>query len=132
CVAPSPVDSADPLLFHKTTHREPYDSRLAACPGFDEVLLHNERGELTEFANGNLVLRIDGVDWTPPLPSGLLPGVMRGALLGSGRLTERVMRVEDLRGATAIFRINSVRGWTPVELSDAADRIGRVAADRAG
>jgi para-aminobenzoate synthetase/4-amino-4-deoxychorismate lyase len=116
CVARRPVDSHDPLLYHKTTCREAYRQRLSEHPGMDDVLLRNERGELTEFTIGNLVLRRGGVHWTPPLPSGLLAGVLRGALLRQGALRERVLREEDLRGADAVFRINSVQGWTPVEL----------------
>jgi para-aminobenzoate synthetase / 4-amino-4-deoxychorismate lyase len=115
-IALARVNSADPFLFHKTTLRAPYEERLAERPGFDEVLLVNERGELTEFANGNLVVRIDGVSWTPPLDCGLLPGVLREELIERGELRERVLRAEELQGAEAIYRINSVRGWTRVEL----------------
>ena len=116
-LALAPVDSSDLFLFHKTTLREPYEERLAERPGFDEVLLVNERGELTEFANGNLVARIDGVSWTPPLECGLLPGILREELLERGEVRERVLRPEDLEAAEGIYRINSVRGWTPVELA---------------
>jgi para-aminobenzoate synthetase/4-amino-4-deoxychorismate lyase len=114
-----PVDSADPLLQHKTTWRTPYEERLAEAPGYDEVLLANERGELTEFANGNLVIRLDGIAWTPPRDCGLLPGVLREVLLRKGEVRERVLRAEDLAAAEAVYRINSVRGWTRVEFPEA-------------
>lgn len=115
-IATESVDSRDAILFHKTTLREPYERRLAERPGFDEVLLVNERGELTEFANGNLVVRIDGQDWTPPLESGLLAGTLRAELLKQGLVRERVLRREDLDVAETIFRVNSVRGWDRVEV----------------
>ena len=115
-LASEPVDSAEPLLYHKTTWRVPYEERLAERPGFDEVLLWNERGELTEFANGNLVVRLDGESLTPPLDCGVLPGVLRGELLERGELRERVLRAEDLARAEGVWRINSVRGWSEVEL----------------
>lgn len=116
-LAATPVDSGDSLLYHKTTWRAPYEVRLAERPGFDEVLLVNERGELTEFANGNLVVRIDGVAWTPPIECGLLPGVMRAELLECGDLRERVLRPDDLARAEGVWRINSVRGWSRIEVS---------------
>ena len=111
-----PVDSAYPLLFHKTTERRPYQERLQERPGFDDVILVNERGEATEFANGNLVAVIGGVAWTPPLECGLLPGIMREAMLERGELRERILRPADLRGADSIYRINSVRGRSRVVL----------------
>jgi para-aminobenzoate synthetase / 4-amino-4-deoxychorismate lyase len=111
-----PVDSRDVLLYHKTTWRQPYDTRLTARPGYDEVLLVNERGELTEFANGSLVLRDGSGSWTPPLSCGVLPGTLRGELLRQGEIRERILYPADLSRAAAVFRINSVRGFTPVEV----------------
>ncbi|HEX6070728.1 MAG TPA: aminodeoxychorismate synthase component I [Longimicrobiaceae bacterium] len=121
-LAARPVDSADPLLQHKTSWRAPYEERLAEVPGYDEVLLVNERGELTEFANGNLVVRLGGVDWTPPRDCGLLPGVLRQVLLRTGEVRERVLRAEDLQNAEEVYRINSVRGWTRVVFPEAEGR----------
>jgi para-aminobenzoate synthetase/4-amino-4-deoxychorismate lyase len=118
-LARRPVDSADALLQHKTTWRAPYEERLAEVPGYDEVLLWNERGELTELANGNLVVRMEGASWTPPRDCGLLPGVLREVLLRRGEVRERVLRPEDLRSAEGVYRINSVRGWTPLEFPEA-------------
>lgn len=117
-LAHAPVDSMDPLLYHKTTRRTVYEERLGERPGFDEVLMRNERGELTEFANGNLVVRTDGVSWTPPLACGLLPGVLRAELLERGELRERVLHRGDLTGAEGVWRINSVRGWSPVRVRE--------------
>ena len=53
-VAPGPVDSSNPFLYHKTTNRNPYEAARAACPAYDDVLLFNERGEVTESTNGRL------------------------------------------------------------------------------
>ena len=113
-VAREPVDSRDPMLYHKTTWRETYDRRLAARSDVDEAILVNERGELTELVYGNLVVRRGGESWTPPVESGVLPGTLRAMLLRQGEIRERVLRPADLARADAVFRINSVRGWTPV------------------
>jgi para-aminobenzoate synthetase/4-amino-4-deoxychorismate lyase len=110
-IAAEPVDSADALLYHKTTWRAPYERRAASRPDADDVLLVNERGELTESAIANLVVRLDGVLWTPPLECGLLPGILRAHLLETGEIRERVIRPEDLARAEEVWLINSVRKW---------------------
>jgi para-aminobenzoate synthetase/4-amino-4-deoxychorismate lyase len=113
-IAADPVDSRDPLLYHKTTAREMYDERLADHPGYDDVLLANEREELTEFTSGNLVVEAEGRCFTPPVESGLLPGVEREARIAAGELEERVLTIADLAAADAVYFINSVRGRIPV------------------
>jgi para-aminobenzoate synthetase/4-amino-4-deoxychorismate lyase len=114
-IAPEPVDSRDALLFHKTTSRAAYDARRASRPDCDDALLVNERGGLTESTLANLVLRLDGALWTPPLACGLLPGVFRAHLLHRGDIRERVLRPADLHGADGIYLINSVRRWRRAE-----------------
>jgi branched-subunit amino acid aminotransferase/4-amino-4-deoxychorismate lyase len=42
----------------------------------DDVILSNERGEITSDV-ANIVVEIDGVRATPPLASGLLGGAFR-------------------------------------------------------
>ncbi len=116
CLAARPVQSSDVFLFHKTTNRAVYESAKAARPNRDEVLLYNERGELTEFSIGNLVVELDGALYTPPLDCGLLPGVFRAHLLETGQVTERIIRVEDLPKCAKIFLVNSVRQWREVSI----------------
>ena len=109
-LAPSPVDAADMLLFHKTTHRATYDRARLACPGADDVVLWNTRGEITETCIANLVVDIGGTLVTPPLACGLLPGTYRADALARGDVCERVITVDELKGAAAIYVVNSVRG----------------------
>jgi len=115
-IAKEPVNSNEVFLFHKTTHREVYASRAASRPDCDDVLLVNEKGELTESTIANLVVRIDGKDYTPPVSCGLLAGTFRAELLAQGKITERILYPADLQKAEAIFLINSVRRWIAVEL----------------
>lgn len=110
-LATRPVDSRDRFLFHKTTVRAVYDAAWEARGDADDVLLWNERGELTETCIANIVLQIGDELLTPPVDSGLLAGTYRAALLEEGRIRERVLTVDDLGRASALFRINSVRGW---------------------
>ena len=116
-LATSPVSSADPFLFHKTTHRVVYDRHRAEHPDVFDVLLWNEEGELTEFTIGNVVLRLDGVDWTPPRECGLLAGTYRAELLERGEIRERRLRVEDLPRAERVWLVNSLRERVPISLS---------------
>lgn len=113
------LDSADPLLRHKTSRRAAYTAARAEFPATeaDEVLLLNERGEICEGAITSVFLDDgSGVLKTPPLASGLLAGVLRAELLESGGATEQVLRPEDLSGH-AILVGNSLRGLIRGRLS---------------
>lgn len=111
CVDPDPVRSTDLWVFHKTTDRCRYDERMRRHPGADDVILVNERGELTETTRANLAVRIDGQWCTPPLDCGLLPGVERDRSLAEGRLVERVVTAHDLGRVDGIATLSSLRGW---------------------
>jgi para-aminobenzoate synthetase / 4-amino-4-deoxychorismate lyase len=115
-LAKEPVSSGNVFLFHKTTHREIYDTARKDLPGCDDVLLYNEHGELTEFTIGNLVVEMDGRLYTPPVSCGLLAGTFRAFLLESGQVEEKVLRLDELENCTRIFLINSVRKMQLVEL----------------
>ncbi len=107
------TDSGDVFLRHKTTRRALYESEFARAhsQGYDEVLFLNERGELTEGAISNLFLRRNGKLLTPPLSSGILPGVLRRHILATDPTAEeKVLSLEDLYSAEAVFLGNSVRG----------------------
>ncbi len=116
-LAESPVRSWDPRLRHKTTRREVYGERTVGLPAGTEALLRNERGELTEFTTGTLVVELDGGRFTPPESCGLLPGIGRMLTLRDGTIEERVLSPADLGRATAIWHLNSLRGWRAVQLN---------------
>jgi para-aminobenzoate synthetase/4-amino-4-deoxychorismate lyase len=101
-------------LYHKTTRRDAYDQSRNTRPDCDDVILWNERGELTESTIANLVLELEGRRYTPPVSCGLLPGTMRAHLLESGEIAERVLTPADLDRASGVWLINSVRGWISV------------------
>jgi para-aminobenzoate synthetase/4-amino-4-deoxychorismate lyase len=107
------VHSGNPFLTVKTTYRGLHEAgrREAVRRGLDEVVFLNEQDELTEGTITNIFMRIEG-DWlTPPLSSGLLPGLGREIELESQRHpAERVLRAEDLIRADAITLTNAVRG----------------------
>jgi para-aminobenzoate synthetase/4-amino-4-deoxychorismate lyase len=109
-VAPIPADSSNPFLYHKTTHRGFYEAARAACPGCDDVLLLNEKGEVTESTIANVAVEIEGRLCTPPVKCGLLPGTLRADLLERGALIEQVITIGQLRQSQRVFLLNSVRG----------------------
>jgi para-aminobenzoate synthetase / 4-amino-4-deoxychorismate lyase len=106
-----PVHSADVWLYHKTTRRTPYRARAARHPNFDDVIMVNERGELTETTIANLAFESEGRWFTPPIESGCLPGVERSRLLAEGQLAERVIGLDDLSRVQGWALVSSLRGW---------------------
>jgi para-aminobenzoate synthetase/4-amino-4-deoxychorismate lyase len=126
CLAPWPIKRDDPFLYHKTTNRGLYEKALAACPGYDDVLLWNEDGELTESCIANLVVERDGVRVTPPLRSGLLPGTYRAWLLDQGLVQERVVTLADLPHCKNIWLVNALRKEQDVRLTFDPDALAIV------
>ena len=112
-----PVQSENEFLFHKTTMREIYDEARNRFPDSPDVLLWNERGELTETTTGNLVIEMEGQLFTPPVICGLLPGTFRRQLIEEGAITENVIHRSDLDRTSAIWMINSLRGWVPLRFN---------------
>jgi para-aminobenzoate synthetase/4-amino-4-deoxychorismate lyase len=105
------IEASHPFWYHKTANRAMYEAHAAVDLPHDLLLLVNERGELAESPIANVVLEIDGGRWTPHVDAGLLPGVLRAELLRDGTVREAVLTVADLERATAVWVINSLRGW---------------------
>ncbi|MEO6909560.1 MAG: chorismate-binding protein, partial [Edaphobacter sp.] len=119
-ISPERTSSGDVFLRHKTTRRELYESEFARCraEGFDDVIFLNEQGEVTEGAISNIFVRRADKLLTPPLSSGVLPGVFRRHLLETDeRAREAVLMVQDLESADTIYLCNSLRGLREVKLS---------------
>ncbi|MGF6769155.1 para-aminobenzoate synthetase/4-amino-4-deoxychorismate lyase [Paraburkholderia sp. GAS199] len=116
----SSMQAADPLLRHKTTRRAEYDRgwREATAKGAFDTLFFNERGELTEGGRSNVFVKLAGKWWTPPLDSGVLPGVMRGVLLEDRdfQAAERVLSRSDVENAEELLICNALRGALPARI----------------
>ncbi len=76
------------------------------------MLFFNTRGELTEGARSNVFIKQNGKWFTPPLASGLLPGVMRSVILSDRKWNaeERILTRQDLFDAQHIIICNALRG----------------------
>ena len=116
-IDPDPVDASSPFLYHKTTRRDTYDDRRARHHGVDDVLLVNERGEITESTIANIAVNLAGEWVTPPIDAGCLPGIYRQVLIDDGRLVERPIRMSDLEHSEEIALMNSVRLWRDAEIA---------------
>jgi para-aminobenzoate synthetase/4-amino-4-deoxychorismate lyase len=116
-LAEAPISSANPFLFHKTTNRDVYEGFQMNNPDFQDVLLWNEEGFITEFTNGNVVVKINGDLYTPPVESGLLAGTFRQELIRKKEIKVKNISKADLNNAEEIWFINSVRGKLKVNLT---------------
>ena len=120
-IAAERTDPADATLYHKTTHRRLYNRAFeqAVRDGFDDALFLNLNGEVTEGAISNVFAVKDGRWFTPPIECGLLPGVYRRHFLETRpEIEERVLSLDDLRHADAIYLCNAVRGLRRVILAE--------------
>ncbi len=107
------LNSKDPLRRYKSTLRDVYDEerkRLYDVPGGFDVLFLNERDEICEGGISNIFIELDGQMLTPPLSSGVLPGVMRKKLIGEWNARERALTLDDLAKASRVYMSNAVRG----------------------
>ena len=111
------VDDNDPMLQHKTTDRSRYQTQLKLCAEYDDVIFWNSRREVTESSVANIVLAIDGTNWTPPREAGLLCGTFRDELISTGKIVERTILIDELERAENFHLVNSVRGWMKAKLS---------------
>jgi 4-amino-4-deoxychorismate lyase len=101
--------SGDPWLRVKSTRRGTYDRARAALPaGLDEVLFVNERGEVCDGTITTVFFDRGQGMRTPPLSSGLLPGVLRAEL----GYPEEVLYASDLPAAR-LWVGNALRGLIP-------------------
>ena len=92
------------FTYFKTSHRPHLNLDK------QEIIYHNARGELLETSIGNLVLKIAGKLYTPPIRLGILQGIYRQHLLETGQVEEKVLTLKDLARAEAIYGCNAVRG----------------------
>ena len=108
-LAAARLSSDDPWLRVKSTRRAAYDAARAALPaGLDEVVFLNERGEVCDGTITTVFFDRGQGMRTPPLASGLLPGVLRAEL----GVPEEVLLARDLPGLR-LWVGNALRGLIP-------------------
>lgn len=119
-ISKNKVYSRNIFLQHKTTIRKHYKEtgeKIKRNEVFDEIYL-NEKDEITEGSRSNIVIKQNGILYTPPIKCGLLNGTYRSKLIKENKIKEKILYIKDLRNAEEIYCINSVRGMVKVEIND--------------
>ena len=108
--------SGDALLRHKISNRSLYDQawqEAVQLGGFDALFI-NEQGLVTEGGRTSIFVKPrNSSEWlTPPVSAGLLPGVMRAALLADPSMNAREanLTINDVSMADEIMLSNALRG----------------------
>jgi para-aminobenzoate synthetase/4-amino-4-deoxychorismate lyase len=108
--------SGDAVLRHKISNRSLYDLawRTADRLGGFDALFTNEQGLVTEGGRTSIFVKPQGSsEWlTPPLSAGILPGVMRAAVLADPKQNAREasLTINDVSMADEIILTNALRG----------------------
>jgi branched-subunit amino acid aminotransferase/4-amino-4-deoxychorismate lyase len=89
--------------------------------GFDDTILINGEGLVSELSTSNLLIRVEGKWITPSLESGCLPGVTRGLLLENFGVTEERVTRKELEGASGAAAISSLREIQVIKSIDGKD-----------
>jgi len=133
------ADRAGHPLGERAGHKAlPYTALLEARErakgqGAIDVLFHASDGALLEGSASNLFVAIDGALHTPPLGRGILPGVVRGAVLAGARslgieTREADVFVSDLARVEEAFLTGSLMEVVPLrQIGDRAIRRGPMA-----
>ena len=117
-IAEEKMFSENIFLQHKTTIREHYkktSEQITKGMFFDEIYF-NEKGELTEGSRSNVIIKQNGILYTPPVSCGLLNGTYRKHLLKQGKIVEKTLYLNDVLNAEEIYCVNSIRGMVKTEL----------------
>jgi branched-chain amino acid aminotransferase len=89
-------------------------AREAHAKGYDDALMLNSAGRVACSSVGNLFLEVNGALVTPSLSEGILPGIMRGAVIrlakqAGVRVSEKRIKPDDIAKADCMFVTNSLR-----------------------
>ena len=119
-VSPVRLPPPDPSSSYKHLGRTPWREALAAgrADGLQEVLLADGAGRIVEGAISNVFWVKGGALFTPPLASGLLPGIVRAKVLALARAEglpafEETMGTAELPTVDELFLTNSLVGIRP-------------------
>ena len=112
------ISTENRFQYFKTTNRELYNSehKKYSEKGFFDVIFINEKNQVSEGATTNIFINKMGLLYTPPVASGILPGVFRKSWLQKNiNIKEEVLYKDDLLIADEILLTNSLRGIVKVD-----------------
>jgi branched-chain amino acid aminotransferase len=95
----------------------------AVATGYDEAILLNMDGNISEGSGENLFLVRDGKLFTPPISSGILDGITRASVMqlladDGVDVREAVLTRGDLYGADELFFTGTAAEVTPIREVD--------------
>ena len=105
----------------KTNLRDFYDgerARICAQTDAAEVIFINEDSFICEGSFTSIFVKLGGQLYTPPRDEGILPGVLRQALIDTGEASEKRLVLNDLKQSENIYVGNSLRGLLPAIFVD--------------
>jgi branched-chain amino acid aminotransferase len=111
--------SVNPMIKSNNLLNNALAMQEALRRGGSEAVMRNFRGELTECTQSNLFIVKNSVVLTPPLESGLLPGITREFVFEVGKgigveVRDLVLRDEDLLGADECFLTSTTKELVPI------------------
>ncbi|MSO16263.1 MAG: hypothetical protein EXQ65_00710 [Candidatus Planktophila sp.] len=117
--APSNLNFYSETVTGSIHKKFPYDHRFALIKsardeGFDDCILFNAKNEITETAVSNLVLLIDGTWVTPPITSGVLPGIVRAVAIEECGVSVRPIHISEVPEIQSGFLVSSLRIAQPI------------------
>ena len=112
-------ETVNPMIKSNNLLNNALAAQEAIRRGGFEAIMRNYRGELAECTTSNLFIVKGGAAITPPLESGLLPGITREFLFDVGQeigvdVREQVLRDEDLFAADEAFLTSTTREAVPI------------------
>jgi branched-chain amino acid aminotransferase len=115
--------SVNPMIKSNNLMNSALAAQQALKRGGFEAVMRNYRGELTECTQSNLFVVKNGAALTPPLESGLLPGITREFVFEVGRaagidVREQILRDDDLFAADEAFLTSTTREILPIVAVD--------------
>lgn len=116
-------DTVNPMIKSNNLLNSALAAQQAIRRGGFEGIMRNYRGELSECTTSNLFVVKGGIALTPPLDSGLLPGITREFLFDVGKevgvdVCEQVLRDGDLFSADEAFLTSTTREAVPIVAVD--------------
>lgn len=115
--------SVNPMIKSNNLMNSALAAQQALKRGGFEAVMRNYRGELTEGTQSNVFIVKNGAALTPPLESGLLPGITREFVFDLGRdagieVREQALHDDDLFQADEAFLTSTTREIVPVVTVD--------------
>ena len=116
-------ETVNPMIKSNNLLNSALGAQEAIRRGGFEGIMRNYRGELSECTTANLFVVKGGAALTPPLESGLLPGITRELFFDIGKeagieVREQVLRDDDLFSADEAFLTSTTREAVPIVTVD--------------